>query len=263
MLEAELRGESYNKAEHNRVLRALLNGRSQQAIEFKHANISAVMIELGHPYIRGYQPRGNYQARLRTEIVARVADRASLAEAAEAVVTASVDAPDLNWRLADVVVPAPKRQIRKALYERTRDASPPLSGVNYLEREARNAALGRAGEEFVLVVEHRRLWDAGMKRLAERIEHVSSTRGDGLGYDVLSFEESGRERLIEVKTTSFGAYAPFFASQREVSVSEERAAQYALYRLFQFRAEPKLFIVAGALREAFDLQPIHYRANVA
>ena len=40
MLEHELRGESYNKKEHNRQLQLQLRGRSPQAIEFKHANIS-------------------------------------------------------------------------------------------------------------------------------------------------------------------------------------------------------------------------------
>lgn len=62
MLEAELRGEPCNKAEHNRHLQALLNERSGPAIEFKHANISAVLIELGIPYIAGYKPRGNYRS---------------------------------------------------------------------------------------------------------------------------------------------------------------------------------------------------------
>ena len=47
---------------------------------------------------------------------------------------------------------------------------------------------------------------AHVYRLAARVDRVSETRGDGLGYDVLSFETSGRERLIEVKTTNYGAF---------------------------------------------------------
>ncbi len=72
--------------------------------------------------------------------------------------------------------------------------------VDYLALEARNQSLGKAGEELVLRVEMDRLRREGASRLADRIEHVSHTRGDGLGYDVLSFESTGRERLIEVKT---------------------------------------------------------------
>jgi hypothetical protein len=49
MLTKELRGELFNKAEHNRRLQRLLVGRTRSAIEKKHQNISAVMIDLGYP----------------------------------------------------------------------------------------------------------------------------------------------------------------------------------------------------------------------
>ena len=60
--------------------------------------------------------------------------------------------------------------------------------------------MGLAGEQFIAEFEARRLHAAGQKSLAERVEHVAGSRGDGLGYDVLSFEVSGEERFIEVKT---------------------------------------------------------------
>ena len=59
MLSAELAGVPYNKAAHRRELAKLLADWSEQAIEFKHANISAVLIGLGFPYISGYKPRSN------------------------------------------------------------------------------------------------------------------------------------------------------------------------------------------------------------
>ena len=49
MLALELRGEPFNKAEHNRNLVRVLNGRTRGSIERKHQNISAVLIELGYP----------------------------------------------------------------------------------------------------------------------------------------------------------------------------------------------------------------------
>jgi hypothetical protein len=49
--------------------------------------------------------------------------------------------------------------------------------------------------------EHKRLWQAGRKDLANRIEHVANSKGDYLGFDILSFEADEREKLIEVKTT--------------------------------------------------------------
>ena len=54
MLRSELAGESYSKAGHNRALQPLLDGRSKSSVEFKHQNISAVLIGLGMPYIDGY-----------------------------------------------------------------------------------------------------------------------------------------------------------------------------------------------------------------
>ena len=64
MLTLELAGQSYGKTEHRKNLQSKLNDRSDGSIEFKHGNISAAMIDLGFPYIRGYKPRVNYQALL-------------------------------------------------------------------------------------------------------------------------------------------------------------------------------------------------------
>ncbi len=264
MLGHELRGERYSKREHNRRLQALLGGRSPGAIEFKHQNISAILIEVGFPYIEGYKPRINYQDRLRVEVVSHLFADAQVVAAATTVVDATVSPVRRISNLSDVLVPAPVIEARPdRIYERAAPLSVPHPGVNYLEREARNASLGDAGEVFVLEVEHQRLWEAGARRLAERIEHVAKTQGDGLGYDIVSFDPDGSERLIEVKTTNFGAMTPFFASAREVSVSAERAEQYRLYRLFRFRANPKLFVLPGSLRESCALDPIQYRAMPA
>ena len=61
MLTLELAGQSCNKTAHRQALLQKIPSRNAGAIEFKHANISAAMIDLGFPYIRGYQPRSNYQ----------------------------------------------------------------------------------------------------------------------------------------------------------------------------------------------------------
>jgi len=52
MLEHQFRGESFNKSEHRRRLQAILHNRSEQAVEFKHCNISAILIEIGFPVLR-------------------------------------------------------------------------------------------------------------------------------------------------------------------------------------------------------------------
>jgi hypothetical protein len=130
---------------------------------------------------------------------------------------------------------------------------------NYLEQEAHNQSLGRAGEELVLEFEHKRLWKAGQKTLAERIDHVAA-KADGHGFDILSFETDGRERLVEVKTTRFGAMNPFFATSNEVAVSEKRRTEYYVYRLFDFSKNPRLFLLYGSMRSTCTLEAVQFRA---
>ena len=57
----EQAGQSYSKAEHSRALMQMLNGRTKAAIEYKHQNISAILMEHGWQNIPGYKPRGNYR----------------------------------------------------------------------------------------------------------------------------------------------------------------------------------------------------------
>ena len=64
MLSLELTGDSYSKAARRRNLSLQLNNRSEGSIEFKHQNISAVLLKYGFPYILGYKPRSNYQGLL-------------------------------------------------------------------------------------------------------------------------------------------------------------------------------------------------------
>lgn len=132
---------------------------------------------------------------------------------------------------------------------------------DYLEREAQNRSLGLAGEEFVVQFEHWRLVGMGHHRLADRVEHVSVSKGDGLGYDVLSFESDGKERLIEVKTTTFGRDTPFFVSRGELTLSQGAQDQFHLYRLFEFRKSPRLFDLPGSLDQHCLLDPVTYRAS--
>ena len=260
MLAMELRGEPFNKAERNRNLQKLLNGRSRGAIEKKHQNISAVLIELGYPYVDGYKPLPNYQGILREIVEERLTGAANLNQATSELVDQEVlETPKIGDVLSILVSPPLQESERRRLYDKPASVKPPVRR-NYLEIESRNRSLGQAGERLVIEFEQQRLWRAGKKELSNRIEHVAQSQGDHLGYDVLSFELDGRERFIEVKTTRFGSLTPFFASRNEVGVSECRNAQYQLYRLYHFTRQPKLFTLAGSLRETCQLEPIQFSA---
>jgi len=63
MLADDLAGRPYVKARHSEALVAK-TGRTRGSVEFKHENISAVLNELGLPWIPGYKPHSNYQKAL-------------------------------------------------------------------------------------------------------------------------------------------------------------------------------------------------------
>lgn len=258
MLRMEYAGQAYSKSDFRRALLGLLDGRTEASIEMKHRNISAVLIELGYLPIRGYKPLANYQGALVDEILAQVSGDDSLDKAAAAAVDLGAEPPPLE-DLSGLLVEPPKQTLR---------ISDPMVRAkimpfrrDYVEREARNRRLGLAGELFVLEFEVRRLHSLGKKALADKVEHVANTRGDGLGYDILSFEEDGRESYIEVKTTANSMLTPFFISANEVRFSGEHPEEFKLARVFDFRDKPKLYVVPGSVSDGFMLDPVTYRAT--
>jgi hypothetical protein len=251
MLASELAGAPYNKAAHRRVLKPQLSNRSDQSIEFKHANISAALLDAGFPYISGYKPRSNYQALLAEVVASRMSRSADLLEIA----AADADRPMVVPEVDDILAALTDRP--KPTIEHLRAAEPGVAPIrlttNYIEREARNRSLGAAGEQFVINFERARLIKAGHESLASRIEHTSRVRGDYEGYDILSYNEAGAERLIEVKTTKYGADTPFFVTRNEVNTSERRSSLYHVYRLYGFRNLPRLYVLPGAISQTCRL----------
>lgn len=259
MLTCELTGQRYVKAAHRQQLLSLLPGRSAQAIEFKHANVSAVMLQLGFPYVQGYKPRANFQRSLVAEVARQVQGLQVLDEAA----LTAVQQPAVDSGISDferVMVEGPVRALRVAEPERPYGERAALQR-DYLERESQNRSLGDAGEAFALRFERWRLASAGLDRLAGQVEHVAKTQGDGLGYDIRSFELDGSERFIEVKTTRFGERTPFFVTANEAAFAREKVERFRLYRLYDFRASPRLFELVGPIERHCHLNASTFRAS--
>lgn len=145
------------------------------------------------------------------------------------------------------------------------DSTPWLSRrgrrVNFSERDARNRQLGPLGEQFTLDLERRRLQDTGHDDLAVRVEWIADTCGDGVGFDVLSFDTATEaEMWIEVKTTGLGKYHPFLVTANEVRCSEAEPDRFHLFRVFDFKRSPRIFVLTGALPARCELQPSLYTA---
>jgi hypothetical protein len=261
MLGHELRREPYNKTAHRNALAEKLENRSGGSIERKHQNISAILISIGYPYIDGYKPLGNYQRLLEEVVVDRILTDQSLSSTVRAAVSEPATVPFAEDILAAEEPPPEAAPFTYAGVQESLGKKKQLPPVNYLEREARNRSLGRAGEEWVIRFERSRLIKLGAEKLADQIDHVAVTYGDGLGFDIRSFEHTGEERLIEVKTTAYGKQTPFFVSKNEVGVSKTAADNYHLMRVFKFRETPRLYSLKGSLEDVCWLNAVQFAAR--
>ncbi|MNF50180.1 hypothetical protein D3C84_314700 [compost metagenome] len=259
MLRLEADGLAYKKSEHNDALRKQLNGRSKASVELKHQNISAVLAGLGLPFIQGYKPRGNSQLLLRKTVQEYVTRHSAvvgkIVDALEEVKTPTqktysavvVDSPIMEERQKLVVPSAGRQRLPRKL--------------DYAARDEANRSLGRSGEQWAIGYEQHRLLESGYPDLFQQLEWISDTRGDGAGYDILSFEDEERHRFIEVKTTNGGIATSFILSHNELEFSKDAEGQFYLYRVFQLSSDPKLFILQGDLSKQLYLKPLDFRAS--
>lgn len=132
------------------------------------------------------------------------------------------------------------------------------SFTNYIENEKAKKRIGDLGELLVLQYEKERLEKLGVRK---EPEHISKTRGDGEGYDILSYDESGKEIYIEVKTTTKHFNAPFFITRNELERSKINSDRFYLYRLYDFEDNvntAKFWIWSGNL-ESLCTNPVLFQ----
>lgn len=255
MLAADIAGQAYNKAEHNRMLQARIT-RNRASIEFKHQNISAVLKALGEAWIGGYKPAFNFQSTL-VDAIARWLDRnpAWLNRSAVAQAQRGLAEASRLW-----IGPPP-----------TLSNQPPPDELGQMlaiahkfdvaARDAKNRALGRAGEQCAYYQEKTTLSDLGRSDLAQKVRWVSEEDGDGAGYDIASFTPEGQPRLIEVKATNGWERTPFHISRNELAVAEARRDDWCLIRLWNFSREPRAFELRPPLDAHVSLTATSFQAS--
>ena len=89
---------------------------------------------------------------------------------------------------------------------------------------------------------------------------ISTEEGDGAGFDILSFDTDGSERLLEVKTTVGHQTTPFFISSNEMQLSESKPKEFRLVRLYDFSKKPKAFELKPPLSESVFLKTAVFKA---
>jgi hypothetical protein len=256
MLIKELNRIPYKKADHRRQILPLLNNRSEGSIEFKHQNISAILINIGRPYINGYLPRYNYQNLLEEEVFDYLTKHSDIESDFKQFVEKDIVKPRIRLDFDKITVSPPEIisvSEPKVLYQHK-----PIK-INYIEKEQSNRALGQFGEELVIEYEKWNLIKLGKDNLADKIEWISKEEGDGAGFDILSKNLNGSDKYIEVKTTRLGRETPFFFSSNELQFSINKAPHYHLYRLFNADIDVKLFQKNGALNVICRSIPTMYK----
>jgi Domain of unknown function (DUF3883) len=259
MLIAEISGSDFNKSAHRREILAHLPNRNEGSVEFKHQNISAVLVGLGQPWITGYKPKARFQNSLVDAVLRWLEQRpdwSNLQFASPDETASRVREAPILW-----IGPAPTYSNEPPPIDATFMASIARK-YDVAERDARNRSLGQAGEERVLEHERAVLNSAGRSDLAERVKWTAVEEGDGAGYDIFSFEPNGAERLIEVKTTNGWERTPFQITRNELAVAEANRDAWHLIRLWNFAREPKAFSIRPPLDAHVTLTPTSFLASI-
>ncbi len=254
MLAHDISGQPYNKAEHNRGLQTRI-GRSRGSIEYKHQNISAVLLGLGEDWIPGYKPAFNIQTTLVDAVARWLAENVAWLARSPTRRTAGLREDAQLW------IGPPPTLSNQPPPDELEQMLAIARKFNVAERDVRNRALGRAGEELVLGHERAALASAGRADLAQSIRWVSEDEGDGAGYDIASFTPEGNRRLIEVKTTNGWERTPFHITRDELAVADEHRADWCLVRLWNFSREPKAFELRPPLDAHVTLTATAFQAG--
>jgi hypothetical protein len=251
MLIADLSGRGYVKSRHNAVLMTKI-GRTHRSVEFKHQNISAVLDELGMPWIPGYKPKLNYQNAIFDAIDRYLTKHPGVLEPAPTPRPAVPSHTEIF-----VAAPVPKAT-SDMIPERLRRL---VAKFDPVDRDHRNRSLGKAGEAFVVDLEKRQLSQGGRADLASNVRWTAEEDGDGAGYDIASFDLEGVSRLIEVKTTNGSARTPFFLTRNELEVAKQIPSQWQIYRVHLFATGPRVFTIAPPLENSVNLSVASWRAS--
>lgn len=252
MLEGELRGR------RNRRHYLAQNGDDEAGQVYRQ--IAAILIEEGLPFHSGYPPLPTYAIRVRAATEAYLRNHPEMLRLMETDVDEAAGmVPDMDGRELDQI--ATRAPEPGDIPETAGSRDGRLCGVDFLEREQRNQALASCGEMFVLQYEIERLRAAGAGVYADAIEHVSAEQGAGGGYDIHSYDADGRDRYIKVKTTRYRRETPFFVTANEIAMAAAHREHFWLYRVYDFRREPRLYAINGALQDRFRLEPTAYRAT--
>jgi len=162
-----------------------------------------------------------------------------------------------------IINDAPEKKSKLKREGVTKDKFRQLKVYNNPDADKKLKDIGNKGEQYIIEYEIERLTQANKAELADKIKHISLVN-DAAGYDILSFNEDGTERYIEVKTTKGPIGTDFFISPGEINFSKVNK-EYYIYRVFEFLSEKmtgKIYIKKGDVEINFNLKPLQFKASL-
>ncbi len=134
---------------------------------------------------------------------------------------------------------------------------------NWEEINNKRILTGRKGQEIAVALEQKYFQSINRIDLADKVCDVAEKHGDGLGYDILSFFEDGREKYIEVKSTTTSLASPFYISRNELEFLKEHSEDAVIYRLYIYSDDdneaPQLRIDSSSqVLEMYQITPVQY-----
>lgn len=139
---------------------------------------------------------------------------------------------------------------------------------DYVEEAKRNKELGTKGEEIAWIAEIKRLKDllSISTDKAEKMVEWKADKSDSFGYDILSKNEDGTNRYIEVKATLGNVGdMDFYYTQYELETAEKFGKDYYIYIVYNIQTtKPKIWILSNPFigDDKLELQPIKYKVKV-
>ncbi len=185
------------------------------------------------------------------------------------------DAELTNEALRDYILPpfikvrATFIDLKLAEIRETLRGAPRSYKLNYEENNRRNAMLGKRGEDVVFDEEIKKLRNSNhdnLKALSDKVKHISLI-DDSKGFDIQSFDENGKEKYIEVKSTRSDIQQfSFVMSGRELEKAKELKDAYYIYIVFKADSlEPKIYSIINPFNSpesVLKLMPVNFRVLI-
>lgn len=133
--------------------------------------------------------------------------------------------------------------------------------VDWTKKHFSSQSIGCGGEELVLLSEKEKIKKWGLNKQGFEVEK----KQDGEGYDILSYDEFGNKKFIEVKTTPKGIDEPFYISFNEIEFCKEYHQNYWIYRLYNFNSinnTSDFYVISGEeLLENYNITALTFEIS--